>query len=41
VRGKVISFKLNAPSVGNDEKNRAIKEAKKYFELAEKYATNL
>ena len=41
VRGKVISFTLNALSIGNEEKNRAIKEAKKYFELAVKYATNL
>ncbi len=38
VRGKVISFKLNDPSVGSEEKSAATKEAKAYFELAANYA---
>ena len=38
VRGKVTSFKLNDPSVGNKEKNEAIKLASAYFELAAEYA---
>jgi aminoglycoside phosphotransferase family enzyme len=38
VRGKVTSFKLNDPSVGNIEKNEAIKLASAYFELAAEYA---
>jgi aminoglycoside phosphotransferase family enzyme len=38
VRGKVTSFKLNDPSVNNEEKSLARKEAETYFELATKYA---
>jgi len=38
VRGKVISFKLNDPSVDKEEKSEATKEAKAYFELAKDYA---
>lgn len=38
VRGKVTSFKLNDSSVGNEEKNEAIKLASAYFELAAEYA---
>jgi hypothetical protein len=38
VRGKVISFKLEDPSVGNEEKSAAMKEAKAYFKLASTYA---
>jgi aminoglycoside phosphotransferase family enzyme len=38
VRGKVISFKLNDPSVDSEEKSIARKEAKAYFELAADYA---
>jgi aminoglycoside phosphotransferase family enzyme len=41
VRGKVISFKLNDPSVDSEEKSVAIKEAKAYFELATRYARQL
>jgi aminoglycoside phosphotransferase family enzyme len=41
VRGKVISFKLNDPSVGTEEKNAAKKDAGAYFDLAEKYAKQL
>ena len=41
VRGKVISFKLNDPNVGIEEKSAAKKEAKAYFELAADYATTL
>jgi aminoglycoside phosphotransferase family enzyme len=38
VRGKVTSFKLKDPSVGSEDKNSAIKEAKAYFKLAATYA---
>jgi aminoglycoside phosphotransferase family enzyme len=38
VRGKVISFKLKDPSVGSEEKNAAMKEAKAYFKRASTYA---
>jgi aminoglycoside phosphotransferase family enzyme len=38
VRGKVVSFKLEDPSVGSEEKRAAIKEAKAYFEIASIYA---
>jgi aminoglycoside phosphotransferase family enzyme len=38
VRGKVVSFKLKDPSVGGEEKNSAMKEAKAYFALASTYA---
>jgi hypothetical protein len=38
VRGKVVSFKLEDPSVGSDEKRAAMKEAKAYFKLASTYA---
>ena len=38
VRGKVISFKLNDPTVGDKEKNEAKIVAGAYFELAMKYA---
>ena len=41
VRGKVISFKLNDPSVDSKEKSAARKEARAYFELAANYAENL
>jgi aminoglycoside phosphotransferase family enzyme len=38
VRGKVVSFKLNDPNVGSEEKRAAMKEAKAYFKLASAYA---
>jgi len=38
VRGKVISFKLEDPSVGREEKSAAMTEAKAYFKLASTYA---
>ena len=41
VRGKVTSFKLDDPNVTSEEKESAIKEAKKYFKLATEYAKNL
>ncbi len=41
VRGKVISFKLNDPSINEEEKNAAKKEAAAYFELACYYAKNI
>jgi uncharacterized protein len=41
VRGKVISFKLNDPSISEEEKSAAIKEAAAYFKLASCYAKNL
>jgi len=41
VRGKVSSFKLKDPSVGDEEKRAAMKEAKAYFKLASTYAKAL
>jgi len=41
VRGKVTSFKLEDPSVGNEEKRAAVKEAKAYFKLASTYTKTL
>ena len=41
VRGKVVSFKLEDPSVNCQEKRRAIREAKAYFQLASAYAKTL
>lgn len=41
VRGKVISFKLDDPYVGNEEKNSITKEAHAYFKLAVAYAKNV
>ncbi|MGA3110830.1 MAG: phosphotransferase [Candidatus Bathyarchaeia archaeon] len=41
VRGKVISFKLDDPSVNEKEKTEASKDAKAYFKLAAKYAKKL
>ena len=38
VRGKVISFKLDDPNVGAEEKMMATKEAQAYFKLAADYA---
>jgi aminoglycoside phosphotransferase family enzyme len=38
VRGKVVSFKLEDPSLGSEEKRAAMKEAKAYFKLASTYA---
>jgi aminoglycoside phosphotransferase family enzyme len=38
VRGKVLSFKLTDPNIGEKEKNAATKEAKTYFRLASTYA---
>jgi aminoglycoside phosphotransferase family enzyme len=37
VRGKVVSFKLKDPSVGDEEKSAAKKEAKAYFKIASTY----
>jgi aminoglycoside phosphotransferase family enzyme len=41
VRGKVLSFKLNDPNVGSEEKSKAMKEANAYFKLAATYAQTL
>ena len=41
VRGKVISFKLNDPSINEGEKSAATNEAAEYFKLASCYAKNL
>jgi aminoglycoside phosphotransferase family enzyme len=41
VRGKVVSFKLNDPNVGSEEKETARKEAKAYFVLAASYTESL
>jgi aminoglycoside phosphotransferase family enzyme len=38
VRGKVTSFKLEDPNLGDEEKSAAMKEAKAYFKLASTYA---
>jgi aminoglycoside phosphotransferase family enzyme len=38
VRGKVVSFKLNDPSISDQEKSVAQKEAKEYFKLVSTYA---
>jgi aminoglycoside phosphotransferase family enzyme len=38
VRGKVESFRLDDPSIPEKEKARALKRAKKYFDLAHRYA---
>ena len=37
VRGKVVSFKLEDPRVGSEEKSAAMTEAKAYFKLASTY----
>ena len=37
VRGKVISFRLDDEHISKEDKDAAIKAAKKYFELAESY----
>ncbi len=41
VRGKVISFKLDDPSVSDKEKTDATKDAKAYFKLAVDYAKKM
>lgn len=41
VRGKVVSFRLNDPSINDDLKEAATEEAKKYFKLASTYARDL
>ncbi len=41
VRGKVTSFKLKDPSIDDEEKRTAAKEAQAYFELASSYAKTL
>jgi aminoglycoside phosphotransferase family enzyme len=41
VRGKVISFKLNDPSVGSEEMSASTEEARAYFDLAANYAKQL
>jgi uncharacterized protein len=41
VRGKVISFKLDDPSVSNKEKADAAKEAQAYFKLAAEYVKKM
>jgi aminoglycoside phosphotransferase family enzyme len=41
VRGKVTSFKLKDHSIGSEEKNAAMTEAKAYFKLAFAYAKTL
>lgn len=40
VRGKVESFRLDDPTISNDEKKEAQKRAKKYFNLALNYSKN-
>jgi aminoglycoside phosphotransferase family enzyme len=41
VRGKVISFRLNDPTISDQEKMAAREEAKTYFKLAHSYARSL
>jgi aminoglycoside phosphotransferase family enzyme len=41
VRGKVASFKLKDPNIGNEEKSKATREAKSYFKLASTYAKTI
>jgi aminoglycoside phosphotransferase family enzyme len=41
VRGKVTSFKLNDPSISDEDKRAATEEAKAYFKLAAAYAKTL
>jgi uncharacterized protein len=41
VRGKVISFKLDDPNIGAEEKKVSTKEAQEYFKLAALYAKKL
>ena len=41
VRGKVVSFRLNDPNVGDEEKAAAKEEARAYFDLATEYAKQL
>jgi len=41
VRGKVVSFKLRDPNIGDEEKSEATKEASAYFKLASAYVKNL
>jgi uncharacterized protein len=41
VRGKVTSFNLKDPGIGAQDKQIAAKTAKRYFELAKRYAQNL
>ncbi len=41
VRGKVVGFKLADPNVSTEEKRKALKEAKAYFELAASYAKEI
>jgi len=38
VRGKVESFRLDDPNIPEEEKERALKRARKYFNLAHRYA---
>jgi aminoglycoside phosphotransferase family enzyme len=41
VRGKVVSFRLDDPTIAAKEKVSAITEAQAYFKLAAKYTQNL
>jgi aminoglycoside phosphotransferase family enzyme len=38
VRGKVESFRLDDPNIPKEEKEKALQRAKKYFDLAHRYA---
>ena len=41
VRGKVVSFRLDDPAISSLEKNSALEEARRYFQLAHHYAMRL
>jgi aminoglycoside phosphotransferase family enzyme len=38
VRGKVISFRLDDPDISHEDKEEALRTARRYFELADRYA---
>ena len=41
VRGKVVSFRLNDSGIHENERKKAMAEAKKYFELSKRYAERI
>ncbi len=41
VRGKINCFLTEDKNISQEQKNKAIEEAKKYFQLSKEYATNL
>ena len=41
VRGKVTSFKLNDPYISDEEKEKAVETAERYFQMSREYAEQL